>query len=576
MDILGLNAYHADAAAALIRDGKVIAAAEEERFNRVKHSAGFPLEAVKYCLRQGGVDLRTIDLIAVASKPIEHVREEILQILAGRPAYSRQIKKRLEAVAKFRDVRRLLAHEFGLNPESLPKVEDVPHHLAHVASAYFCSGWTREDGDTALLSIDGFGDFCSTLLGRGRGSEIEVDDEVLFPHSIGILYTMVTQFLGFHKYGDEGKVMGLAAFGEPVYVDRLRQIIELSVDGLFELDPEYFTHPVFGIDMIWEAAVPTVEDIFSEKMIEDFGPPRHRYAEVTVRERDLAASVQRITEEAVLHVLAALRRRVKSPRLAYAGGVALNCVANRRVLAESGFDDIYIPSAPNDSGTAIGCALYAAANLGNRRWPEQERRSDYGPSFTVDEVEGALNASGLHYQRAQNMAKDVAALLAENKIVGWFNGRMEFGPRALGGRSILADPRSKEMRNVINSRVKFREDFRPFAASVLAEHYHEFFPGCPPSPFMLYAYPVAADKRDEIPAVVHHDGTCRVHTVEQKVAPDFHELLLAWRELTGLPMLLNTSFNENEPIVCSPEDAINVFNTTHMDVLVLDGYIVTR
>jgi carbamoyltransferase len=577
MDVLGINAYHADASAALVRDGRVIAAAEEERFNRIKHSAGFPADAVRYCLRQGGVDIRQIDFIAVASKPIEHVREEILQILSGRPAYSRQIKKRLEAVAKFRDVRRVLATEFGVRLDSLPQLKEVPHHLAHVASAYFQSGYAELEGETALLSIDGFGDFCSTLLASANGKNIEVLDEVLFPHSIGILYTMVTQFCGFNKYGDEGKLMGLAAFGDPVYVDRLRQIIELPIDGLFELDPEYFTHPVYGIDMIWEGSVPVVEDIFSEKMIKTFGPPRHRYSDVSVRERDLAASLQLITEEAVLHTLNLLKQQVPVKRLAYAGGVALNCVANSRIFKEAGFEQIYLPSAPGDAGTAIGCALQVIAEEEPEHiFGDCVINTRFGPSFTPQQIEDALAVSGLHYYRSSDVAEEVAELLTEGLIVGWFNGRMEFGPRALGGRSILADPRSVNMRNLINSRVKFREEFRPFAGSILEDHYEQFFPNSTPSPFMLYALKVAEDKKDKIPAVVHHDGTCRIQTVRQSAYPDFYDLISAFHKRTGIPLLLNTSFNENEPIVCNPEDAISVFNTTHMDVLVLDDFVVKR
>lgn len=577
MDILGINAYHADASAALIRDGRVIAAVEEERFNRIKHSAGFPSDAVRYCLRQGGVDIRKIDTIVIASKPIEHVREEILQILSGRPAYSRQIKKRLEAVAKFRDVRRILASEFGHRIEDIPPLREIPHHLAHVASAYYQSGFAGLEGETALLSVDGFGDFCSTLLATGTGKEIEVLDEVLFPHSIGILYTMVTQFCGFNKYGDEGKVMGLAAYGEPIYVERLRQIIDLPIDGLFSLDPNYFTHPVYGIDMIWEGSVPLVEDIFSERMIKTFGPPRHRYSEVSVRERDLAASVQLITEEAVLHVLQRLKEQVPSKRLCYAGGVALNCLANGRVLQQSGFEDIYLASAPSDAGTAIGCALVVAAeDQPDLKLDQRVEASRFGPSYTPEEIEAALAGSGLHYYRSKDVAEEVAGLLADGNIVGWFNGRMEFGPRALGGRSILADPRTVEMRNTVNSRVKFREEFRPFAGSILEEKQQEFFPDSPSSPFMLYALKVAEDKKDKVPAIVHHDGTCRIQTVKKSVSPDFYNLISAFHEKTGIPLVLNTSFNENEPIVCNPEDAISVFNHTHMDVLVIDDFVVKR
>jgi carbamoyltransferase len=572
--ILGLNAYHADAAAALVQDGRVLAAAEEERFNRIKHSAGFPIEAVRYCLRQGGLDLRDVDTIAIASKPIDHVREEILQILSGRPAYSRQIQKRLQAVAQFRDVRAVLAREFGLRKDDVPNVEEIPHHHAHVASAYFASGWE----DAALLSIDGFGDFSSTLLGKGEGSRIEVLEEVLFPHSIGILYTMVTQFLGFSKYGDEGKVMGLAAFGQPVYKDRLKAIIKFKDQGLFELDPEYFTHPVYGVDMIWEDHVPRIEDIFSEKMIAVFGPPRHKYAEISIRDRDLAASLQAVLEDAVLHVIGRLRQLVpNATRLAYAGGVALNCVANVVIREKGGFKDLYIPPTPTDAGTAIGCALHVARTRG--KTPAEAGKVEHsrlGPGYSNEEVEKALEASGLRYERSARIHEEVADLLAQGRVVGWFRGRGEFGPRALGGRSILADPRRVEMRDALNVRVKYREPFRPFAASVLEERQGELFTTGWPSPFMLYALPVKADARTKIPAVIHQDGTCRVQTVSSKVHADFHRLISAFAERTGVPVVLNTSFNENEPIVCSPADAIDCFVATKMDALALEDFLVRR
>jgi carbamoyltransferase len=571
--VLGLNAYHADAAAALVQDGRVVAAVEEERFNRIKHSAGFPIEAVRYCLRQGGLDVRDLDAIAIAAKPIENVKEEILQILSGRPAYSRQIQKRLQAVAQFRDVRAVLARELGLRKDDLPTIEEIPHHLAHVASAFFASGWD----DAAVLSIDGFGDFSSTLLGKGEGSKIQVLEEVLFPHSIGILYTMVTQFLGFSKYGDEGKVMGLAAFGQPVYKDRLRAIIRFKEDGLFELDPEYFTHPVYGVDMIWEDHVPRMEDIFSEKMIQVFGPPRHKYAEISIRDRDLAASLQAVLEDAILHVLKRLKKLVPSQRLAYAGGVALNCVANVMIREKGGFQDLFIPPAPTDAGTAIGCALYVARTRG-KATAEAGRleHSRLGPSYSNEEVERALEASGLRYERSTRVHEEVADLLAGGKVVGWFRGRGEFGPRALGGRSILADPRRAEMRDALNVRVKYRESFRPFAASCLEERQGELFFAGYPSPFMLYALPVKPEVRAKIPAVVHQDGTCRVQTVSAKSQPDFHRLIAAFAERTGVPLVLNTSFNENEPIVCSPTDAIDCFVATKMDALAIEDFIVRR
>ena len=570
--VLGLNCFHADAAAALVRDGRLVAAVEEERFNRLKHSAGFPLEAIKWCLRQGGVDLRELDAIAVGAKPIDHVQDEVLQILSGRPNYSRQIQKRLDAVARFRDVRAILAREFGRPKDQVPRLEEVPHHLAHVASAFHGSGWD----DAALLSVDGFGDFCSTYLARGKGKEISVLEAVRFPHSLGILYTMVTQFLGFGRYGDEGKVMGLAAMGEPVYRDRLAHVVKLIEDGTFELEPSYFTHPAYGVDMIWEDRVPHMDDIFSERMIEVFGPPRHRYADLSVRDRDLAASVQVLLEEALVHVARRLKQLAPdTTRLCYAGGVALNCVANTAIRKAGLFQEVYIPPAPTDAGTAVGAALATARKLGDPAGPEI-RTSRFGPSFSQQELERALEASGLSFERCPDVHERVAELLSQGKVVGWFRGRQEFGPRALGGRSILADARRPDMREILNTRVKYRETFRPFAASVLAERQKDWFLADWPSPFMQFAVEVREEKRAAIPAVVHHDGTCRIQTVQQEADPEFHRLIAAFEGRTGVPMVLNTSFNENEPIVCTPEEALDCFVSTKMDALALEEFLVRR
>jgi carbamoyltransferase len=370
--------------------------------------------------------------------------------------------------------------------------------------------------------------------------------------------------------------MGLAALGEPVYRDRLGHVVRLLEDGLFELEPSYFTHPVYGVDMIWEDRVPQIDDTFSERMIEVFGPPRHRYADVSVRDRDLAASVQALLEEALLHVARRLKRLAPdATRLCYAGGVALNCVANTVLRRDGPFQDLYIPPAPTDAGTAIGAALAVSRRLGDAAGP-QLRTSRFGPSFSPPELERALEASGLSFERCPDVHDRVAELLAQGKVVGWFRGRVEFGPRALGGRSILADPRRPDMREILNTRVKFRETFRPFAASVLAERQAAWFQTDWPCPFMQYAVPVREEKRGEIPAVVHHDGTCRMQSVQAEVDPELHRLLTAFEKRTGVPMILNTSFNENEPIVCTPEEALDCFSSTKMDALALEEFLVRR
>ncbi len=569
--VLGLNAYHADAAACLVVDGTIVAAAEEERFNRIKHSAGFPVQAVRYCLREAGIGIAEVDHVASSSKPIEHVERDILQILSGRPNYSRQIKRRFEDVARYRDLQKVLASELGVSKSTVrAQVHEIEHHLSHLACAYYLSGFDR----CALLSVDSFGDFCSTMLGRGAGGELSIDEKVLFPHSLGAFYTMFTQFLGFRAYGDEGKVMGLAALGEPVYVEQLRDVVRLLPNGLFELNADYFTHPVYGIDMIWVDRVPLIEDIFTEKVMEIFGSPRVKYAPFSKRDRDLAASIQQVLDEAIVHVATHLHERTGSTDLAYAGGVALNCHSNAKILEETPFQRVFVPPSAGDSGTAMGCALIVARGAGDHRPPLQTAR--LGPSYPDDAVDRAVADMGLTLERPDDMPAQVASALAQGKIVGWFNGRMEFGPRALGGRSILADPRKVEMRDTLNSRIKFREPFRPFAASVLVEEASTWFEVDGPAPFMLFTFPVRASVRSEIPAVVHADGTCRIQTVDAAVDPDYHRLISAFRDETGVPLLLNTSFNENEPIVCTPEDAIECFLSTRMDVLVMGGAIVTR
>ena len=570
MYILGINAYHGDAAAAILKDGILVAAAEEERFNRVKHSAGFPARAIRYCLEEAGITARDLDHIAISRRPVTHLEKEIFFIVSGRPSYSKHIRQRLQSVMDHRDVADEMDRAVGRGMRA--EIHDVEHHEAHLASSFFVSPFS----EAALLSLDLFGDFCSTMLGRGRDNEIEVLDKVIFPHSLGLFYTMVTQYLGFPKYGDEGKVMGLAPYGEPKYLDRMRDIVRLDPKGLFKLNLDYFTHHVHGVDMSWDEVTPAMAPVYSEKMIETFGLPRGSDEPVEDRHRDLARSLQCAFEEAVIHVAKRLREMAPSENLALAGGVALNCVTNSRLLKETPFKNVFIQPAAGDAGTAVGAAFHVwNQTLG---FPRLYRLGDVftGPSYADGEIEAALDEAGLCYDAPPDLADAVTKLVADGKIVGLFEGRMEFGPRALGNRSILADPRNPEMRQILNDRIKFREPFRPFAASIIEEKVDEWFYWKGPSPYMLFVHHVREEKRSEIPAVVHVDGTCRVQTVSKTVSPLYHSIIRRFGEKTGVPMILNTSFNENEPIVCTPDDAIACFEGTKMDALVIGGYLVLK
>jgi carbamoyltransferase len=569
--ILGLNAYHGDAAAALVVDGELVAAAEEERFNRVKHCAGFPALAAAWCLEDAGLRPEDVDHVAIARDPRANLGHKLLRTVRHGVS-ARYLKARLENAGKVRDVGSALAGALGV--ESLAaKVHNVEHHQAHVASAFLVSPFE----DAAVLSVDGFGDFASTMLAVGHGNGYEVLDRVLFPHSLGIFYTAVTQWLGFPHYGDEGKIMGLAPYGQPRFMTEMRRLVKL--DGpLFELGLDYFTHDKEGVDMNWDAGSPTIGRIYSEQLVELLGPAREPDAELTERYNDVAASAQSMLEEAYLHLVQTLWERTKLPALCLAGGVALNAVANGRILPETPFEDLYVQPAAGDSGTAVGAA-YAVWNkeLGRPRSFVMEHAFT-GPEYTDAEIEAALAAAGVQAERLDDDAlfATVAERIAAGDVVGWFQGRMEFGPRALGHRSIVADPRSARMKDVLNARIKRREAFRPFAPSILAERVGEWFEQDYPSPFMVLVYKTAPDKRERLGAVNHVDDTGRVQSVEERVEPRYHRLISEFERLTGVPVLLNTSFNENEPIVMTPADAVDTFQKTKMDVLALGNFVARR
>jgi carbamoyltransferase len=566
MNILGLNAFHGDASAALLRDGQLVAALEEERLNRIKHWAGLPLLAAKACLQ--GVQP---DHIAISRNPKAHLADKLLR-MALRPHRWVSLTSRAANSARIAQVGEALAAE-GIVSLAQPQVHFVEHHRAHLASAFFASPFEQ----AAVISIDGFGDFSSVMWGVGKGNQIEVRGSVSFPHSLGIFYTAFTQFLGFPKYGDEYKMMGLSAYGEPRFAEKLRRVVRTE-DDQCRLNLDYFTHHNKGVEMTWYGGEPTLGAIFSHKMAEEFGEPRVPRSEIEQRDKDLAASVQLVLEENYFALLNFVQRQTGMTMVCLAGGVALNCVANGMIFERTDFRDVYVQPAAHDAGTSIGAVLYVQHQ--ELKLPRQfeMRHVYYGTEYSDSEILRDLEAAGCRYHKVTEkdlIARTVDAI-AQGKIVGWFQGRMEFGPRALGNRSILADPRRKDMKEILNSRIKYREPFRPFCPSILAERVGEYFETDYPSPFMVMAYKIKQEQRERIPAVTHGDGTGRLQTVERDVNERYWKLIHKFEEATGVPVLLNTSFNENEPIVQAPAQAIDCFLRTQMDVLSIGGFLLRK
>jgi carbamoyltransferase len=567
--VLGINAYHSSASAALLVDGSVVAAVEEERFTRQKYETGFPHRSIRYCLEEAGISPGDIDHVAVAGNPLANFWRKAWFALTTRSG-RRLVRQRAEPVAQLR-LGGTLAQSLGIAAGRLrAKTHLVEHHIAHIASAYFVSPFDR----SAVASFDGFGDMVSAMWGVGEGSKLRIMGEVDFPHSLGIYYLGFSQYLGFNRYGDEYKVMGLASYGEPEYLDGMREVLRLSDrDGLgFELDMECFRHAREIQPMVWKGGPARLGPVWDQGLVRRFGPIRTGPDEpVEPRHKNVAASMQRRLEEVELTMLRTLRHRTGMDAICLAGGVALNCVVNGRVRRETGFADVYIQPAAYDGGTSLGAASYVYHHkLGNPRHFAMDH-AYLGPSFGEAECKRALEAAGLGYRRLDehDLVSRTASALAEGRIVGWFQGRMEFGPRALGNRSILADPRRPEMKDVLNARIKHREPFRPFAPSVLQEATGDWFEDDYPSPFMLLTYDVKKPRRDAIPAPTHVDGTGRLQTVSRTQNPRYHALISAFADRTGVPVLLNTSFNENEPICCTPAEAVDTFRRTRMDALVL-------
>ena len=578
MYILGITAYHGNASAAILRDGQLVAAAEEERFNRVKYAAGFPAQAIRYCLREAGIGIDAVDHIAIPRNPWARLGRKLLYAVR----LPRFAWERARVMARFAGIGEELARALDVDPQTIrARYHRVEHHQAHLASTFFVSPFDR----AAVLSADGLGDFASTMWGVGEGNKLQLGGSVAFPHSLGMYYTALTQYLGFWKFGDEYKVMGLAAYGEPAYLDEFRRIVRAG-DGLaFRLGLDYFQHHREGADMTWWESdrTPELGRLFSPYLEQRLGKARAATESLEKRHHDQAATLQAMLEEVLFKMLNALYEQTQQKALCLAGGVAFNCVANGKVFAHTPFEEIYVQPAAGDGGLAVGAAHYVYHQLLGHPRNFVMDHAYWGPAFTPEQIrqalgqqgviDGALNVSVLP---PEQLVKAAAQQIAAGKVVGWFQGRMEWGPRALGNRSIVVDPRRAEMKDVLNQRIKHREPFRPFAPSILEEAVGDYFEHSYPSPFMNLAYRVRPDKQAMIPAPTHVDGTGRLQTVSRQTNPLYWSLIKEFANLTGVPVVLNTSFNENEPIVCTPEEALRCFLRTRMEVLVLGNFILQK
>jgi carbamoyltransferase len=574
MLILGLNMFHADASAVIVLDGEVKFAIAEERLNRHKHFGGFPALAVKACLDAVGARISDVEHVAVGQDSDANLAKKVQYALVNPAKILNFIRLRQRKEA-MRDVRSLLSEALDVDSTQLRFQEHhLEHHIAHIASAYYCSPWEKAAG----FSYDGSGDFVSTMTARCEGNEIEILDRVFLPHSLGSVYTMICEFIGYSQYGDEGKVMGLAPYGKDTYRDEINKIVTPK-NGGFQLDLRYFK-PLGsnqGMQVLADGTVKLARH-FSERMEKLFGEPRCPHTEIAQRDMDLAFALQQRFEEIFFHLLNQLHRRVPLEDLAMAGGCALNSVANGKAFDHTPFRRTYIQPAAGDEGLAIGAALHTYHSVLKQPRRHELKHSYLGPEFSESRIQSALQKAGLQFRKMERAAllDEVAEQIAAGNVIGWFQGRMEWGPRALGNRSIVAHPGLPNMKDVLNARIKHREWFRPFAPSIMADHQHEYFEHDHPSPFMLHVYKIRAEKRKELCAVNHVDDTGRLQSVTREENPMYYDLISAFHRKTGIPVILNTSFNENEPIVCTPEEAIDCFQRTRMDVLAIGPFLVVK
>ncbi len=559
MNVLGISAYYHDAAASLLQKGEVIAAVEEERFSRIKNDAAFPLQAVNYCVQAGGISFYDIDYIVFYEKPFLKFWRVLVDHINSYPFSLRRFLQLMPYWLEDRlSFPLVLEREFDYKKD----VFFIHHHLSHAASAFLPSGFE----EAAILTSDAVGEWATSTFGVGRGGKIEIIKEIKYPHSLGLFYSTVTSFLGFQALRGEGKVMGLAGWGRPVLGDKFAEIIKVFPDGSVKLNMEYFhfNRSKYMFNCCWRKL---------------FGPPRRPEEKIKDIHRDIAATLQSITEEALIKQARFIYSSTKLENLCLAGGVFLNCIANHRILEETPFKQVFIQPAAGDAGGALGAALYVYNCILKKKRKYKMDSAYLGPSFSSSFIENFLLSHQQKFEKMEEykLLEYIAKRLSEGNIVGWFQGRTEWGPRALGNRSILADPRRRDMKDILNYKVKKREGFRPFAPAVLEERAYEYFRLRQLSPFMLLAAKVKEDVKDRIPAVVHIDGTARVQTVNIKANKRFYLLIKEFYKITGVPVILNTSFNlRGEPIVNTPQDAYDTFVKSGMDILVLGDYVITK
>ena len=582
MIILGLNINHADSSASIILNGSLIATCEEERFTRVKNWAGVPYNSITFCLNQIGVKINEVDYITINKDPYAEFLNKIIFSLTNKPSIS-LLFERFKNFRKAKSISNELANFFNSDHKQLAKkIKYIEHHLSHLGSSFFVS----EFNNASLISVDGFGDFKSCMWGYGEKNIIKPFDKVLFPHSLGIFYLSITQYLGFHNYGEEYKVMGLSSYGSPIYYKKLSDMINILPKGKFRLNLDYFLHHKKRLSMLWNNSQPKIDSIFSQHLEEKFGKSREKGEKIKKFHMDFAASAQKLYEDVFFHMLNHLYNETQEKQLILSGGCAMNSVANGKIFDCTKFEKIFIPPAPGDSGGAVGSSLVFYNQILGKPRNFVMKSSSWGPEYNKTEIEKVIKSYKnllnknefkiIYVNTSQKLCDLTSKELTEGKIIGWFQGRMELGSRALGHRSILADPRIENMKKILNSKIKLREGFRPFAPSILDHEVKNWFEKNHEVPFMSFVFKIKKTKRKYIPAVTHVNGTGRLQTVNKNDNNLYYKLISSFFKKTDIPILLNTSFNENEPIVCSPREAIECFLRTKMDILVLGNYIISR